>query len=317
MSFFSTHASIKPSRIVVYSKWNGSRNYNNKGLSLNNAEKKVLSYKSSKRMRDAIEALIYTSKWKHVRVKSTNKTFWYKNNFITLTLSSKQQHSDQFIVQELLSKFLEAWCKRRAGLLYVWKAEVQDNGNIHFHITTNTFIYWKDLKDRWNKYLKRHGYKENMNSTDVHAVEDKENLAKYLCSYFSKKDLYSRALKRYHKRYGKKLAMNNRECTVLPKNYLYRIKRKLTCKLWGCSKLLLNCKSTSDYNVDSSNDWKLLELLKDKGLSIDSDYSSMFLLESTRELSKFFPQFNRLLLNQMAELIKRQNQVQSDQIDTL
>lgn len=317
MSYFSTHACIKPTKIIVYSKWNGSRNYNKKGLSLNNVENKIISNKSSKRLRECIEALIYTSKWKHVVVKSNGKTFWYKNNFITLTLSSKQIHSDNYIVTEMLSKFLEAWCKRRAGLLYVWKAEVQDNSNIHFHITTNTFIYWRDLQKRWNKYLSKHGYRDNCNSTDVHAVEDKENLAKYLCSYFSKKDLYSKLLKRYHKIYSKKLILNNREYTVLPKKYLISIKRKLTCKLWGCSKLLSNCRSTSDYNVDSPADWKFLEVLKDKGLSIDNDYSSMFLLESTQELRRYFPEFNKLLIDRIAELIKKQNQVVSDVVEVL
>lgn len=310
-----TRCSIKPTRLVVYHQWQGERRYNTKGLQLSKSLQRVQSNKSVKRMRNALELLLHTSKWKSVYVKSSQSSFFYKNNFITLTLTEPQKHSDEYIVSEMLSKFLEAWKKRRPALLYTWKAEVQDNGNIHFHITSNTFILYKDLNKRWNKYLVKNGYKAANNSTDVRAVSDKSNLVAYLVAYYSKKDLYSKVLKRYFRIFKTSLLANRIKCD-LPKNYFKHIKRKLSCVKWSASKILLDCKVSADYD-SRLIDWKVLERLKDLDECAVSDYTTSYFLENSNQLKKYFPNFNKLLINKLKPIMNLQNVDYQDVIESI
>ena len=41
---------------------------------------------------------------------------------------------------------------------YVWKAELQKNQNIHFHLTTNIFIHHATIRTLWNNCINRLGY---------------------------------------------------------------------------------------------------------------------------------------------------------------
>lgn len=83
--------------------------------------------------------------------------FTFRLAFITLTLSSKQIHSDEYIKDKMLKPFLH-WLQRSYSASYVWKAETQLNGNIHFHITIDTFIHWKSVRAKWNGLLQKEGY---------------------------------------------------------------------------------------------------------------------------------------------------------------
>lgn len=78
---------------------------------------------------------------------------------------------------------------------YVWKAELQSNGSIHYHLTTDLFIRWELLRHHWNRILDRNGmledfkkkYKhENPNSVDIHSVKKVNDLEAYLVKYISK-----------------------------------------------------------------------------------------------------------------------------------
>ena len=238
-----------------------------------------------KRIKLAINTLIDTSSYKTVFVRSTGTYFRYKINFITLTLSGPQMHPDSYIIKEMLSKFLEAWQKRRKGLLYVWKAEVQDNGRLHFHITSNAFYHYERLRRDWNRYQRKHGYIDSgidyePNSTDVHSVSKIKNLSTYLAGYFLKKDSYTRVLKRFHKLYDKHLKRIDAPVYDLPSRYLSLLKRKVVGTVWGCSKCLLVAKvSVWRHDPSISNDLSLL---------IDIDYMA---IKTDYSLSYFFDHF--------------------------
>jgi hypothetical protein len=78
---------------------------------------------------------------------------------------------------------------------YIWKAELQKNGQIHYHITTPTFINYQEIRDKWNnlqrsaglldKYIEAKGH-ANANSTDVHSVKNIKDLSAYLIKYIAK-----------------------------------------------------------------------------------------------------------------------------------
>jgi len=68
--------------------------------------------------------------------------------FVTLTLSSKQKHDDNFIKRNLLNHFI-LWLKTEHDVVhYFWRAEPQKNGNIHFHIICDRYIHWRSIRDK-------------------------------------------------------------------------------------------------------------------------------------------------------------------------
>lgn len=114
---------------------------------------------------------------------------------VTLTLPSEQVHSDKVIKRECLNKFL-IYCNRNFGCSkYVWKAEFQENGNIHFHIIFDKYIHHLDVRALWNScisklgyidaFAKKHGHNDP-NSTDIHAVRDISKGFSYLLKYMTK-----------------------------------------------------------------------------------------------------------------------------------
>lgn len=119
----------------------------------------------------------------------------FRINFITLTLSDKQAHSDKYIKEYLLKPYCK-WLISKGATGYVWKAEKQRNGNIHFHITTNIYIHYLEIRQRWNDLQNKHGYMDkyflehgdhNPNSTDVKSVKHEQKALQYMMKYICKK----------------------------------------------------------------------------------------------------------------------------------
>lgn len=153
----------------------------------------ILSKKAQQRIKNSVAWLVASARKKRVYHKASNKHFFYKLAFFTLTLPSEQKHSDNEIKSELLSKFLTYARNRWRMHNYIWRAEIQPKrlqkrGErcLHFHVTTDIFIHYKELNRVWNMYLKRLGYVGGGASTEIHSVRSVNNLGAYLAKYFSK-----------------------------------------------------------------------------------------------------------------------------------
>lgn len=118
----------------------------------------------------------------------------FKINFITLTISTHEIITHPEAYKNCLKPFLR-YLRTKGATAYIWKAELQRRGQIHYHITTNKFIHYKDINSVWNKYQKKAGYLDtygkanghfNPNSTDVHSVTKIKNIKAYLGKYLSK-----------------------------------------------------------------------------------------------------------------------------------
>jgi hypothetical protein len=72
--------------------------------------------------------------------------------FITLTIPAVQRHCDKSIVSKCLLPFLKS-----LGY-YLYVCEKQKNGNIHFHILSDTNDSAKILRSTWNTCLEKLGY---------------------------------------------------------------------------------------------------------------------------------------------------------------
>lgn len=71
--------------------------------------------------------------------------------FITLTLPATQTHTDRELTTNLLNPFLSYARKYFYVRYYVWKKELQQNGNLHFHLVTDRFIKADCLRNAWNR----------------------------------------------------------------------------------------------------------------------------------------------------------------------
>lgn len=179
-------------------EWLKEPNYRHRNSLINltnNKRKKEISEKSKHKIKRATKLLLYHTKSKKAYNRSTGKTFTFKVNFITLTLSAAQIHSDNEIKSKLLNQFLIEAHKKWHIQYYIWRAERQQNGNIHFHILTDQYIPWLELRNTWNRIQEKLGYisafhsrvgHRNPNSTDIHSLRKIDNIAAYITKYLTK-----------------------------------------------------------------------------------------------------------------------------------
>lgn len=217
----------------------------------------TVSYKGRKRLEKALAWLIYFSKPKRITDMETNKSFTFNVNFITLTLSAQQAHSDKEVTAVCLKNFLDV-CRKQVNLAnYIWRAEAQANGNIHYHLVTDTYIHHKDIRRWWNQSQNLLGYVDqfkakhhfdNPNSIDVHSVKHVKRLSSYLSKYMSKERAFAcigelRLIKGeqvevlYGSQQYRSEAANKKEGKVIGHVLGGRI-RLIESKLWSCSQSL-------------------------------------------------------------------------------
>lgn len=151
---------------------------------------------AKKRIRKAVELLLMCSPVQKVYNPIIHDYQKFRLTFITLTIPLELR---LISVEEgnkaLLQPFLEVLRKKYGVFMYVWKAELQERGQLHYHLTTNVFILHDKLKQAWNKVIEDAGmmneYKAkfghcNPNSTDIHAVYKVKNIGAYLVKYLIK-----------------------------------------------------------------------------------------------------------------------------------
>lgn len=264
MSVSIPYVSIRPSCICLYSRYDSDRPRTElqKASEINlksNKSEGEISRKAERRVKQAIDWLLYLSKEKTFYHNKFKRNYKFRINFVTLTLPASQEHSDQEIKKECLNHILVVMRKKWNVQNYVWRAEPQRNGNIHFHIVTDQYIPWNELRNAWNKCVGKLGYVERFhkkfnhktpNSTDVHAIHKIKNIAAYLSKYCTK---------------------NNPG-------------RPINGKLWGLSQGLSRIKSAIDMRWSTLND-EIIEIFDHfKSKVIKSDYVTI-LYVSVKEWS--------------------------------
>lgn len=181
-----------------------------------------------------------------------------KLTFVTLTLPSAQMHTDKELNRLALNRFLQN-CKRRFGVInYIWRAERQKNGNIHYHILIDNYIHYLRVRKEWNlimadlgyiqKFQEVHGH-SNPNSTDIHALKNIKNVTAYITKYVSKCEEYKEyeALKRNYN-----AGLIDLDEFENAKAILYKEleKIKINSRVWGCSDAL---KEVKDFKITECN----------------------------------------------------------------
>lgn len=174
---------VKPSMVLMYNiEPHSHKNNPYRKIPKQKAPNGILSVNSKRKLKSAIKWLTACSDEKQVYQKKLKKKVSYKINLITLTFKNNMQ--DDKTARTLLSKWLEM-AKHRFGIVhYVWKAEPQERGAIHFHIATNTYVPYAEIAYTWNRLLFKNGFDQrNCNSTDVIPIVGVNSLEGYLCEY--------------------------------------------------------------------------------------------------------------------------------------
>lgn len=227
---------VQANRVVEYSiNYQASEQAKQRGESENlmqNREQKTynghLSQAATKRIKTIVPNLALLAatiqasekRKRGLKVEHVQKRLELKKpliTFITLTISSPQQHTDNEIKRDCLQPFLASLKRKGRIAHYLWVAETQQNGNIHFHIVTNAYIPKEELRMQWNYYQNLLGYVDrckftNPPSTDIQACKSVQNVSRYIAKYLCKND--------------NKVTDN----TANPS----KERRKVEGRLWGC-----------------------------------------------------------------------------------
>ncbi|TRX70531.1 hypothetical protein [Carboxylicivirga sp. M1479] len=151
--------SVSPTAITAYTRlmdFNGNFKTWNTGIKppCENREKGFISKKGQKSLERAIYWFLYSVDPNIVNTGKGKE----KITFLTLTLPSKQVHGDKEIKDKCLKQFLTEIRSDYKVTKFIWKAEKQAQGQLHFHILLDKFLPVKEVKQKWNRILNKLGY---------------------------------------------------------------------------------------------------------------------------------------------------------------
>lgn len=150
----------------------------------------TMSDGARKRMAKAITIMCQgcRSKWK--MNPFTGQLQYHNLTFLTLTIHSPSRNVPaREAYEKMLAPFLR-WLREKHNVrTYVWKAELQKRGQLHYHMTFPNMIHLQDVRDKWNslqreagyldEYAKQHGH-YNANSIDIVSTKNVKGLARYI-----------------------------------------------------------------------------------------------------------------------------------------
>ena len=175
---YTPYVSIRPDKAVfryvrtVYKKtssvsgdvWIPKPNYKRSGTSTQvpSVERKFHNFQISTNSRkNLIEKILWLNQFaksRTIRTYSGKQIFNFRTSFITLTLPASQRHNTATISKECFDRFLTTLSNRLKMTNYVWKLEYQENGNVHYHLLTDTYVDYFFALKHWNNITEKLGY---------------------------------------------------------------------------------------------------------------------------------------------------------------
>ena len=175
---FEPYVSIRPDKAVfryvrtVYKRkssisgdiWVQAPKYKRAGTSNERpkVERKFHNFQISANSRkNLIEKILWLNQFakpRTIRTYTGKQIFNFRTSFITLTLPAEQIHSTSEISNECFDRFLTTLRNRLKMTNYVWKLEFQQNGNVHYHLLTDTYVDYFFALKHWNNITNKLGY---------------------------------------------------------------------------------------------------------------------------------------------------------------
>ena len=116
---------------------------------------------------------------------------------LTLTLSLDTQLTDQYIKRYMLTYFITSLIRSKPDTHYLWKAETQKNGRIHFHVLLDNYFDKERVRQLWNSIQLLHlGVSDPelvekvkaSPSTRIEALKNKDSTIDYVAKYITKNE---------------------------------------------------------------------------------------------------------------------------------
>lgn len=117
-----------------------------------------MSPQSQKNIKNCINWLLTCSAKRKIFRSNGSAINNFQVSFVTLTLPAKQKHSHSEIKSKCLNLFLTVMRNKYNLENYVWKAELQANGSIHFHLTFDKYFHHMQIRKLWNNCIEKLGY---------------------------------------------------------------------------------------------------------------------------------------------------------------
>lgn len=273
-----------------------------------------ISDSANKNLKQKINWLYYLSKARFVKTYSGKELFNFKMCFLTLTLPSKQKHPTKECTKLYLNTFLTEVRERTKMENYVWRLEFQKNGNVHYHLCTDTFLDYHFVRKIWNKILGKYGYiQDYKNKFQNLSLSDYNNLVnhdrkvdfKIIAKRYAtgkknnwenapsvdvKSVVSNKTIAGYISKYFSKDSDSNTKC-----NELDNSENSQNLRLWFCSRSLSKLKTVNGFCEANPIDLFALvtwaEKLKVKHLK----YAKLFFFELSNFPHKIRSIFEKIL----------------------
>lgn len=215
--FITTSIIVKPKRMNNFESYTVAARNNKVLITGNSYEAKQKRTKTIEHMRN-LGKIPYSGEIKSAGKRVIENRFhcWFKANeyhnslpenkrkrkqrrfvLITLTLPTVQMHDDKTLKLKALKPFIKELERKKGMVRWSWKAEAQKNGNLHFHVVTDTYIPRNDIDEAWFRAMERLGYLQKYQeehpeelppSCNVKGQHEMRNPVSYITKYFEKTD---------------------------------------------------------------------------------------------------------------------------------
>lgn len=267
----------------------------------------MVSKNAHRKISKALDYLLLMASPQTGYIPKSGKKFAFRIAFVTFVLPSKQIHSDNEIKRTLWNSMLIELTRYHGIKNYLWRAEKQKNGNIHFHLIIDKFVKYDELRKRWNRITNKLGYvdryRENQKEWHKNGFRVRENLLKnwplekqyeaykkgVKCDWTSPNSTdihsvkYISNLKNYVQKY-----MTKNEGTA--ENELTNCEKfaQQTGRIWGCNESLSGIEGAR-LDVDNEISQALKNVVEKTGCRFYEDtYFSVFYIDM-RQLAENSP----------------------------
>lgn len=225
-----------------------------------------ISDNAYRNLKEKINWLYYLSKTRYKQTYTKKHIYTFRLSFLTLTLPSIQKHSTSFITKNIFNQFLIEIRTRCKMNNYVWRLEFQKNGNVHYHLISDSYIDYFMCLTVWNRIINKYGYVDDYqkkfkgkslyeynqmtnkyNKTDFQIIKNRYTKGVKMNwlnpnSVDVKSVTNKKAIANYISKYFSKNPIGNSICNKLDNEI-----NSKSLRLWFCSRTLSKLKSITDY----------------------------------------------------------------------